>query len=518
MILIDSITLPQSTELTKIIANTYDPSIGCHSYITCNWINQSPASLSMLANKLYAYALYRLNEDVFQKIEVMDGINMDQDLEFCLSLSDFRNAFDWRGHSGMDYIMAEKAVNELGSLSMSVRRKKQPGISKISGIIHLFPTVLLSDNEYIYIRVNKNAFPYLKLMENRKNFTVYALEEMKVFKTNYAYQLYRYLKSFAYTPSWQKTKINSFQRILSIEELRFIVGTSRYCPRTWKRINANLVQEIDFTKELELSIKADETDYPEWSDFRKYVLNPSIKEISNVSALDVSYTTIRKGKGGKVSAVIFNFSYKEDPQSSEDVIRLCAAKLSGIADYFCEADLERFAKEAHGDADAVLEKFDLFKTQIDEIKNPTGYMIEAIRSDWKNTSDSRVFTSDMNALEDIIKESLSHTALNIHNDLIISKMAENAWKRGLQNDEIKRRIYTISRKTNLTNPAGYLLWAMNSDKFTSKQLPDKSNDEEKELGNQLEGYFLKANSGAMDKITEDERSAYEHFMGRSSAK
>ena len=121
MILIDSITLPQSTELTKIIANTYDPSIGCHSYITCNWINQSPASLSMLANKLYAYALYRLNEDVFQKIEVMDGINMDQDLEFCLSLSDFRNAFDWRGHSGMDYIMAEKAVNEIGRASCRER-------------------------------------------------------------------------------------------------------------------------------------------------------------------------------------------------------------------------------------------------------------------------------------------------------------------------------------------------------------------------------------------------------------
>lgn len=251
---------------------------------------------------------------------------------------------------------------------------------------------------------------------------------------------------------------------------------------------------------------------------RYYANFGKILRHGNVSALDVSYTTVRKGKGGKVSEVVFNFSYKEDPQSSEDVIRLCAAKLSGIADYFCEADLERFAKEAHGDADAVLEKFDLFKTQIDEIKNPTGYMIEAIRSDWKNTSDSRVFTSDMNALEDIIKDSLSNSALNIHNDLIISKMAENAWKRGLQNDEIKRRIYTISRKTNLTNPAGYLLWAMNSDKFTSKQLPDKSNDEEKELGNQLEGYFLKANSGAMDKITEDERAAYEHFMGRSSAK
>ena len=44
-------------ELTKITASKYDPSLIRHSYITCNWINQSPASLSMLASKLFSSVL-----------------------------------------------------------------------------------------------------------------------------------------------------------------------------------------------------------------------------------------------------------------------------------------------------------------------------------------------------------------------------------------------------------------------------------------------------------------------------
>lgn len=502
----------QKEELTKITASKYDPSLIRHSYITCNWINQSPASLSMLASKLYTYAQYRLNEDVFSQADLENRIDMDKDLEFCLSLDDFRNAFDWHGHGGVDYEMAEKAVGELAYLSISIRQKRRPGVPKLAGVIHLFPTALLNDQNYIYLRVNKSAFPYL--MENRKNYTIYALEEMKIFSTNYAYQLYRHLKSYAFTPSWERQKRKTFRHVIPLNELRFMIGTSNFSPSTWKKISANQLKEIDYAKELELSIKSNQTVYPDWRDFNKFVLAPVVKEINQASALNVSYTTEKKGRGGSISAIVFEFSYKEDPKTSEDIIRLCAAKLSGIAEYFCEDDLERFAKEAHGDADAVLEKFAIFREQIDKIKNPTGYMIEAIRKDWKKPIEGISYNEGIQATQEIIEGALRESAISIPNESIIVQMTEKAWNADLKNDEIRHRIHTVAHKSNLKNPTGYLLWLMSNKNIKDNVLEGSTSNKEAS-SDDLERYFYKLSMGKADELTEAEKNAYNTHTHRT---
>ena len=193
---------------------------------------------------------------------------------------------------------------------------------------------------------------------------------------------------------------------------------------------------------------------------------------------------------------------------------MCAAKLSGITEYFCEDDLERFAKEAHGDADAVLEKFAIFREQIDKIKNPTGYMIEAIRKDWKKPIEGISYNEGIQATQEIIEGALRESAMSIPNETIIVQMAEKAWNADLKSNEIRHRIHTVAHKSNLKNPTGYLLWIM-SNKNIKDNVLEGTTSNKNALSDDLERYFYKLSMGKADELTEAEKNAYNTHTHRS---
>ena len=103
-----------------------------------------------------------------------------------------------------------------------------------------------------------------------KNFTQYELYNIMALKSKYAIRLFELFKSY----SWQNKKE------FDIEELKELL---------------------------------DATKYKKFNDFKKRVIEPSLKEINEFTELNISYNTINPGR--KIIAVRFIIEHKETSES-----------------------------------------------------------------------------------------------------------------------------------------------------------------------------------------------------------
>lgn len=130
----------------------------------------------------------------------------------------------------------------------------------------------------VEIQLAKQLTPYLTQL---KRYTSYELENIMSFQCDYSIRLYELMKS------WEKLKNKEF--------------------------------ELDYFK---LLIDADRKSYENFSNFRKWALDPAVNEINNYTDILLSYTLKRKGK--KVTGITFSISKKSDaiqaiPSSEEEV-------------------------------------------------------------------------------------------------------------------------------------------------------------------------------------------------------
>lgn len=102
----------------------------------------------------------------------------------------------------------------------------------------------------------------------------------KSFKTSYAFRIYELLQNYAY---------KGFRRF-DLEDLRYKLGIY------------------------------DDNKYKQFSDFKKYVLNPSIKSINESTNLEIDFKEIRHGR--KVGEIEFNISQKTLTHTKVDDIEV----------------------------------------------------------------------------------------------------------------------------------------------------------------------------------------------------
>jgi plasmid replication initiation protein len=118
----------------------------------------------------------------------------------------------------------------------------------------------------VRLKFDADLKPYFLQLKDR--FTQYHVEHIVSFRGQYSPRLYELLKAEAY-----KAKKGLFERFFQIDDLRFILG-----------VNLN--------------------SYPVFNDFKLYVINPSINEISLSS--DLMINEVRYGKTGrKITNVTF---------------------------------------------------------------------------------------------------------------------------------------------------------------------------------------------------------------------
>lgn len=166
--------------------------------------------------------------------------------------------------SGKNYQDLKQAIKEIADKSLWInidedeetllRWIEKPYINKKSGVIK--------------IRLDEDMKPFL--LQLKQNFTQYELVYTLHFKSKYTIRLYELLKSIHFH------ELETYTRKYSIDELRRILGAETYT---------------------------------EYRDFKRRVLEPSVKEVNDYSDKAVSYEEIKNGR--RVTGVQFTLTTKD---------------------------------------------------------------------------------------------------------------------------------------------------------------------------------------------------------------
>ncbi len=117
----------------------------------------------------------------------------------------------------------------------------------------------------VVIRFSPNLHPYLGML--KEQFTAYRIENVRLLKSSYAIRMFELLTQFSSTG----------HRYITLDKFRDM---------------------------LDLNDK-----YPRFADLKRWVIEPSISEITEKSTYEVSYRTEKKGR--KIHKLIFSFTEKE---------------------------------------------------------------------------------------------------------------------------------------------------------------------------------------------------------------
>jgi hypothetical protein len=141
---------------------------------------------------------------------------------------------------------------------------------------------------------------------------------------------------------------------------------------------------LDYKSYLGLAID----EYVDFDNFRRRVIEPSVKEVSKSSDLIVNFTFQRSGR--KISHIIFHVEQNKQTRldletgsptinekpSMDSAIELTELGVSEIT------ALELLKKYGEGQVQRNIEYFKSFRKTGAQIKNPTGYLVTAIEKDY----------------------------------------------------------------------------------------------------------------------------------------
>ena len=239
-----------------------------------------------------------------------------------------------------------------------------------------------------YLYYNPYLTEYIKDIKNK--FTPLSLKVMMSFKDVYSFRLYELIKSQCYFVNQVKDETNRFRFRMSLAELKLDLGIVNV-----DKNDTALVRELkgkkhpNFDKAIELS---NEKKMEKWSDFERYALRPAIKEINTIkSGMHISYDTVRGGRGGKITAIIFTVDMLiEEEQALLNDIKILTDEekedfLDDMRDVIEEKiktkDLRKIAEAANYNLLLIEEKYALSKTQ--NIDNLVGWLLTSIKEDYK---------------------------------------------------------------------------------------------------------------------------------------
>ena len=178
------------------------------------------------------------------------------------------------------------------------------------------------DNGSLYVEFNPDVQDLF--LDMKEKFTKLSLPIMFSFRKNGGFQLYKVLKSYAFSPNLPKIDMSLSQEELPVyrvsydlTDLRMVLG--------YVDINQDKLKEEAQKKNPNFEKMAKEEKKPQykrWSDFNTRVIEPGIKEINQISDIYISdIVKNTSGRGGKVSSIDFYIQHNKayyEAQSSEN--------------------------------------------------------------------------------------------------------------------------------------------------------------------------------------------------------
>ncbi len=242
--------------------------------------------------------------------------------------------------------------------------------------------------------------PYLKdhIQNIEKNFTKLSLSIMTSFRSVYSFRLYELLKSQCYSQYQSKYDENKYIISFSLSELKLSLGVVNAALDSVKKVLKS-EKSPDFDKAVEVS---PEKKFQSWREFKRWVLDASINEINSYDEdgnyktdIEVTYDTVKQGRGGKVCTVIFTVTKRElthlkkKQELTEDEKD---AFIDEIAELITDVklklkDMRALAEASDYNIEKLKKAYELSKNS--NIDNLVGWLIKAMKEDYDAVASPR---------------------------------------------------------------------------------------------------------------------------------
>lgn len=241
--------------------------------------------------------------------------------------------------------------------------------------------------------IDKNLERYFTSLESR--YTVLNLNTILHFKKVASLNLYELLRSVMYNAANEKTGDNKWSKTYELCELRFLTGVANI--RADEVMDELSNKSPDYKKAYKkLKIKK----YPRYADFARFILDKAVKEINDITHINVEYSPIFAGLGGTAVAVQFDLSYKQLDDKPEEAIESTKEVnisqdekdkiIDDLSDMILELrtrDIRSIAESANYDFDKIKRAYELSKNS--DVKNLVGWMIDAIKNNYPDPVPSK---------------------------------------------------------------------------------------------------------------------------------
>ncbi len=241
--------------------------------------------------------------------------------------------------------------------------------------MNVIKTAIYEDG-MLTIKFNEDMRQYLKGLTS--SYTQLSLIEMLSFTKPYSFRLFEIIKSRCFTPKGM-AKVTHWKLPFNISELKLMIGVVNSELDAVQKI-LNGAKTPDYDRAVEIS---PEHIYDSWSDFKKRVLEPSVKEINQRTNYNVFYDTIKGGKGGKVYSVIFYVDLIPPKNEKVEIDQYdFLDEVKDILPTIKSKDLLRLGKTVDYDIELIKKAADYMNNYQGSIKDPVAFILWAITNDF----------------------------------------------------------------------------------------------------------------------------------------
>lgn len=368
-------------------------------YSKSNALINAKSKSSLLVQKLFAIGIQQAVED--EKTGILSAT---------LRGTDLRKIFGSKNGSFYDEIKKAVTQSKDKSSIMDYRVIYTNDVTKTVEAINIVTDCKFSDGIF-YIRFNDRVNNQIKNLKS--NYTIFSLSETMPLKSVYSFRLYEILKSEYDKQEWQAKKNNTYSvndtRILEIDLIDLKLRLGIIDPGIDPEIQLALQKsEPNYTKIEEFAKnQPDYKSYQTFSVFRKKVLDKAQQELNEKTSISFEYEQLKNGRGGKTTGIRFFIHCNiAEPQEIEKIVEE-KTSLSEIEVYtaifqvqtmlgtseFSMEDVSAICKAANYNVEKVKQAYTILTKSKAQVDNPTGWLIEAVRSGYKTSKSQKAQNS-----------------------------------------------------------------------------------------------------------------------------
>lgn len=378
------IIIPQGDEYDIIIPHE-ENYYNADTYKKSNALAQAMYSMEPLSNKVFAIGLSKMEREGDQITAVMSTTELRRLLK--KTNGSFYDQLVKCSHDIKKHDIVYEGFDDSGEKSFQIS-SIVTDCTFANGIFKI----------YFNSKLEKELFA-------RKNFTTYLLQTNLSLKQKYSFRIYEVLKmKYDHDIALFKKDL-PVTAIYNLIQFKFTIGFYKETTKTAEEIKK---RKKSF-EEIEKLLPEEELKLQQWSDFKKVVLTPALKEIREKTAHNITMRPIRTGKGGKITSVEFTIERKKinsnntnksgSKQNENNETNGPANELDLIAqveEFITEPikvkDIRSILKEANYDIERVNKAYKLSEKQ-GHIDKLVPWLIAAIKNNYQENTIGKDNTS-----------------------------------------------------------------------------------------------------------------------------